>query len=180
VLTAYLLALFIVFNEVLKNQSATWVKLVFAAWLGARGICDAVVWMLVVIPAAVQRDGRALNPWWRGGSHRAAGALAIGRTKSRGGMVDPLLAANAIQAGDTAQEERAEEVIPDREGEELNIALRDEVLYFTLVGLRAAAAGEHMSGQPTDIARPLDLEAAVGCTADPQVSTPNAVDRAAV
>ena len=32
--------------------------------------------------------------------------------------------------------------VPD--GEELNQALQDEVLYFTLLGLRAAAAGEHL------------------------------------
>ena len=30
------------------------------------------------------------------------------------------------------------------EGEELNLALQAEVLYFTLLGLRAAAAGEHL------------------------------------
>lgn len=32
--------------------------------------------------------------------------------------------------------------VPD--GEELNLALQAEVLYFTLLGLRAAAAGEHL------------------------------------
>ena len=34
------------------------------------------------------------------------------------------------------------EETPD--GEELNLALQAEVLYFTLLGLRAAASGEHL------------------------------------
>eukprot|EP01048_Picozoa_sp_COSAG05_P005181 COSAG05_NODE_301_length_11860_cov_30.927812_8_plen_626_part_00 len=163
VLTVYLASLFIVFNEILNNQDVLWVKVFFAAWFGARGIADAFVWLLVVVPAAVERDGRDLTPWWRGGSGGATRGMSASRL-SRGNN-EPLLAGSSASQpineddGYSGSHPKGEE----REGEELNIALRDEVLYFTLVGLRAAAAGEHMGGSRRDEARPLDLEAAIGC-----------------
>lgn len=53
----------------------------------------------------------------------------------------------------------------EREGEELNLALRDEVLFFTLLGLRNAVGGTHMSGEESDRARALDMQAVIDASA---------------
>ena len=64
--------------------------------------------------------------------------------------------------------------------EELNIALRDEVLYFTLLGLRAAAEGMHMAGQVGDIARSLDLQAIIEMPRAQVQSSAQQIDQSAM
>jgi hypothetical protein len=67
--------------------------------------------------------------------------------------------ADATAAASEAAADGAAAAVP--EGEELNVALQAEVLYFTLLGLRTAAAGEHLwwGGQPGDAK--VDLVAAI-------------------
>ena len=45
-------------HAILHDQIRPWrraVQLVFAASLGAKGFCDALVWQVVVVPAAIDR-----------------------------------------------------------------------------------------------------------------------------
>jgi hypothetical protein len=153
VLTLYLMGLFVVFNKNMRRSQdgRGWLTVLMAAWIGARGICDALVWAFVLVPFAAERDGRPIHSWWRCGGRGGDGHLRQPLMRSSVGSISSP-GQRQLSGGDGGGAAEGEGGAPEgveseeREGEELNIALRDEVLYFTLLGLRNAASGRHMSG----------------------------------
>jgi hypothetical protein len=161
-----------------------------AAWLGGRGIGDVLVWVFVMVPFAEERDGRAVHrccckaPGLKRSGLQQPLRLpsSVGRIKPTGGSAGGAngqrlssgVAASSSSPG-VATEEGAEAEEERERGEELNVALRDEVLYFTLLGLRTAvvdssrrhARGDEDGGGATGgDQRTLDMQAVIDASAE--------------